>query len=52
MTEFLMNLTVAKGQDIVYDLIKIEVELANNLVIEKVHIETQPESLLYLEPFS
>ncbi|POG71347.1 hypothetical protein GLOIN_2v1607077 [Rhizophagus irregularis DAOM 181602=DAOM 197198] len=45
------NLAVAKGQDIIYDLTKIEAELANILVFEKVHIETQPESQLYLEPF-
>jgi hypothetical protein len=45
------NLTVARGQDIIYDLTKIEEELANILVFEKVHIETQPESQLYLEPF-
>ncbi|PKC16815.1 hypothetical protein RhiirA5_347172 [Rhizophagus irregularis] len=45
------NLAVAKGQDIIYDLTKIEAELANILVFEKVHIETQPESQLYLELF-
>ncbi len=45
------NLAIAKGQDIVYDLTKIELELANHLVFEKVHIETQPESQLYLEIF-
>ncbi|RIA93442.1 hypothetical protein C1645_819410, partial [Glomus cerebriforme] len=45
------NLAVARGQHIVYDLTKIEAELANILVFEKVHIETQPESHLYLEPF-
>jgi len=45
------NLAIAKGQDIVYDLTKIELELANILVFEKVHIETQPESQLYLEIF-
>jgi hypothetical protein len=45
------NLTVARGQDIIYDLTKIEEELANILVFEKVHVETQPESQLYLEPF-
>ncbi|CAB4390800.1 unnamed protein product [Rhizophagus irregularis] len=45
------NLAVAKGQDIIYDLTKIEAELASILVFEKVHIETQPESQLYLEPF-
>jgi len=45
------NLAVARGRDIVYDLTKIEAELANILVFEKVHVETQPESQLYLEPF-
>ncbi|PKC70591.1 hypothetical protein RhiirA1_439366 [Rhizophagus irregularis] len=45
------NLAVAKGQDIIYDLTKIEAELANILVFEKVHIETHPESQLYLELF-
>ncbi|GES94812.1 hypothetical protein GLOIN_2v1481157 [Rhizophagus clarus] len=45
------NLAVAKGQDIIYDLTKIETELANILVFEKVHIEPQPEFQLYLEPF-
>ncbi|PKY42427.1 hypothetical protein RhiirA4_397377 [Rhizophagus irregularis] len=45
------NLAVARGDDIVYDLTKIEAELANILVFEKVLIETQPESQLYLEPF-
>jgi hypothetical protein len=45
------NLAIAKGQDIVYDLAKIEAELANILVFDKVHIETQPESELYLEAF-
>ncbi|PKY40981.1 hypothetical protein RhiirA4_395357 [Rhizophagus irregularis] len=45
------NLAAAKGQDIIYDLTKIEAELANILVFEKVYIETQPESQLYLEPY-
>jgi hypothetical protein len=45
------NLAVARGQDIVYDLTKIETELANILTFEKVYIETQPDSQLYLEPF-
>ncbi|PKY46803.1 hypothetical protein RhiirA4_444522 [Rhizophagus irregularis] len=45
------NLAVARGQDIVYDLTKIEEELANILAFEKVYIETQPDSQLYLEPF-
>ncbi|GBC10143.1 hypothetical protein RclHR1_09380003 [Rhizophagus clarus] len=45
------NLAVAKGQDIIYDLTKIEAELANILVFDKVRIETQPNSQLYLEPF-
>jgi hypothetical protein len=50
------NLAVSRGDDIVYDLAKIEAELANILVFEKVHIETpaesKAESQLYLEPFS
>ncbi|RIA99608.1 hypothetical protein C1645_849990 [Glomus cerebriforme] len=45
------NLAIARGDDIVYDLTKIEAELAKILVFEKVYIETQPESLLYLEPY-
>ncbi|PKC14796.1 hypothetical protein RhiirA5_495093 [Rhizophagus irregularis] len=45
------NLAIARGNDIVYDLTKIEAELANILVFEKVHIDTQPESQLYLEPY-
>jgi hypothetical protein len=45
------NLAIARGEDIVYDLTKIEAELANILVFEKVYLETQPESQLYLEPF-
>ncbi|GES90916.1 hypothetical protein GLOIN_2v1785271 [Rhizophagus clarus] len=45
------NLAIARGEDIVYDLTKIEAELANILVFEKVYIETQPDSQLYLEPF-
>jgi hypothetical protein len=45
------NLAIARGEDIVYDLTKIEAELANVLVFEKVYIETQPDSQLYLELF-
>jgi hypothetical protein len=45
------NFAVAKGKDIVYDLAKIEAELANILVFGKVYIEKQPESDLYLETF-
>jgi hypothetical protein len=45
------NLAIARGEDIVYDLAKIEAELANILVFEKVNIETQPDTQLYLEPF-
>jgi hypothetical protein len=45
------NFEVAKGQDIVYDLTKIETELANILVFDKVSIEKQPKSELYLETF-
>ncbi|POG74248.1 hypothetical protein GLOIN_2v1476255 [Rhizophagus irregularis DAOM 181602=DAOM 197198] len=43
------NLAIARGEDIVYDLTKIEAELANILVFEKVYIETLPDSQLYLE---
>jgi hypothetical protein len=45
------NLEIARGEDIVYDLTKIEAELANILVFEKVHIETLPDSQLYLESY-
>ncbi|PKY15764.1 hypothetical protein RhiirB3_428014 [Rhizophagus irregularis] len=45
------NLAIARGEDIVYDLTKIEAELANILVFEKVYIETQSDSQLYLEVF-
>ncbi|RIA89917.1 hypothetical protein C1645_805996 [Glomus cerebriforme] len=45
------NLEIARGEDIVFDLTKIEAELANILVFEKVYIETLPDSQLYLEPF-
>src|SRR5581483_11278437 len=45
------NFAVARGKDIVYDLAKIELELANILAFGKVYIETQPESELYLENF-
>ncbi|PKC59724.1 hypothetical protein RhiirA1_492293 [Rhizophagus irregularis] len=45
------NLAIARGEDIVYDLTKIEAELANILVFEKVYIETLPDSQLYLETF-
>ncbi|RIA92696.1 hypothetical protein C1645_804473 [Glomus cerebriforme] len=45
------NLAIAQGEDIVYDLVKIEAELAYILVFGKVYIETLPGSQLYLEPF-
>ncbi|RGB42624.1 hypothetical protein C1646_786064 [Rhizophagus diaphanus] len=45
------NLAIARGEDIVYDLTKIEAELANILVFEKVYIETLPDSQLYLESY-
>ncbi|GBC14226.1 hypothetical protein GLOIN_2v1789429 [Rhizophagus irregularis DAOM 181602=DAOM 197198] len=45
------NLAIARGEDIIYDLTKIETELANILVFEKVYIETLPDSQLYLETF-
>ncbi|CAG8439539.1 3367_t:CDS:10 [Acaulospora colombiana] len=46
------NLGIGKGQDIIYDLQKIEIELSRYLVFEKVHIETLSDSNLYIERFS
>ncbi|GES94790.1 hypothetical protein GLOIN_2v1577211 [Rhizophagus clarus] len=45
------NLAIERGEDIMYDLAKIEAELANILLFEKGRIVTQPNSQLYLEPF-
>ncbi|CAG8756193.1 14713_t:CDS:1, partial [Acaulospora morrowiae] len=44
------NLGVGRGQDIIYDLQKIEIELSRCLVSEKVHIEALNESS-YMECF-
>ncbi|CAB4467000.1 unnamed protein product [Rhizophagus irregularis] len=44
------NLGIGKGQDIIYDLQRIESELANILVQNKVHFEVGNEQLV-LEPF-
>ncbi|CAG8694717.1 7275_t:CDS:1, partial [Scutellospora calospora] len=44
------NLEIGHGQDIIYNLQKIESELAQLLVLEKVYISTA-DSQLYLEPF-
>ncbi|CAB4391094.1 unnamed protein product [Rhizophagus irregularis] len=44
------NLGVGKGQDIIYDLQRIESELANILVQDKVYFEVGNEQLV-LEPF-
>ncbi|CAG8590736.1 35426_t:CDS:2, partial [Racocetra persica] len=46
------NLGVGRGLDIIYDLQKIEVELARQLVFEKVYIDTVGETSLYMQPFS
>ncbi|CAG8443124.1 10027_t:CDS:10 [Scutellospora calospora] len=45
------NLGIGRGQDIIYDLQKIETELAYKIVAEKVHIAGGAEQQLYLEPF-
>ncbi|RIA83302.1 hypothetical protein C1645_834051 [Glomus cerebriforme] len=45
------DLEPGRGQDIIYDLQKIETELAHRLVFEKVHIETLNGSQAYMEPF-
>ncbi|CAG8450066.1 601_t:CDS:10, partial [Dentiscutata heterogama] len=44
------NLEIGHGHDIIYNLQKIESELAQLLVFEKVHISTA-DSQLYIEPF-
>lgn len=46
------NLEVGRGQDITFNLQKIESELAYSLVYEKVFIGTVNESQLYIEPFT
>ncbi|CAG8523422.1 10645_t:CDS:10, partial [Racocetra fulgida] len=46
------NLGIGRGRDIIYDLQKIEMELAYQLVAEKVHIAGGAEQQLYLEPFT
>ncbi|CAG8435114.1 11795_t:CDS:10, partial [Scutellospora calospora] len=46
------NLGVGRGLDVIYDLQKIEVELARQLVFEKVYIDTVGENSLYMEPFT
>ncbi|RHZ88035.1 hypothetical protein Glove_26g184 [Diversispora epigaea] len=46
------NLGLGRGQDIIYDLQKIEQELARYLVFEKVHIEMIENTTLFMEPFS
>ncbi|RHZ50620.1 hypothetical protein Glove_494g24 [Diversispora epigaea] len=46
------NLGLGRGQEIIYDLQKIEQELARYLVFEKVHIEMIENTTLFVEPFS
>ncbi|CAJ0628338.1 12325_t:CDS:2 [Entrophospora sp. SA101] len=46
------NLDIGYGDDVIYDLQKIELELARWLIFGKAYIETIPNSHLYLEPFS
>ena len=46
------NLAVGRGSDVIYDLPKIEHQLAHWLVFDKVYIETISNSQLYFEPFS
>ncbi|CAJ0639633.1 1969_t:CDS:2 [Entrophospora sp. SA101] len=45
-------LTIGHGDDVIYDLKKIELELAYWLGFDKAYIETVQDSQLYLEPFS
>ncbi|CAB4416885.1 unnamed protein product [Rhizophagus irregularis] len=45
------NLETGRGQDVIYDLQKIEMDLAHRLVFEKVHINTLNDSQAYMEPF-
>ncbi|CAG8674406.1 4885_t:CDS:2, partial [Dentiscutata heterogama] len=46
------NLAVGKGQEISYDLSKIEAELVQNLVLNKTYLERIESGGLLLEPFS
>ncbi|CAG8810190.1 28726_t:CDS:2, partial [Dentiscutata erythropus] len=46
------NLAVGKGQEISYDLSKIEAELVQNLVLNKTYLERIEPGGLLLEPFS
>ncbi|KAF0407966.1 e3 ubiquitin-protein ligase [Gigaspora margarita] len=46
------NLGIGCGLDVIYDLQRIEVELARQLLFEKVYIDTVDETSLYLPPFS
>ncbi|CAG8632718.1 32956_t:CDS:2, partial [Racocetra persica] len=46
------NLQMGRGDDVTFDLQKIEFELARQLVFGKVHINTIDESNLYLEQFN
>ncbi|KAF0487084.1 e3 ubiquitin-protein ligase [Gigaspora margarita] len=46
------NLGIGRGLDVTYDLQKVEIELARQLVFEKVYIDTVDEASLYLPPFS
>ncbi|KAF0550843.1 e3 ubiquitin-protein ligase [Gigaspora margarita] len=46
------NLGIGCGLDVTYDLQKIEVELARQLLFEKVYIDTVDETSFYLPPFS
>ncbi|KAF0550869.1 e3 ubiquitin-protein ligase [Gigaspora margarita] len=46
------NLEIGCGLDVTYDLQKIEIELARQLVFEKVYIDKVDETSLYLPPFS
>ncbi|CAG8752560.1 15945_t:CDS:2, partial [Cetraspora pellucida] len=46
------NLQMGRGDDVTFDLQKIEFELARQLVFGKVHINTIDESHLYLEQFN
>ncbi|CAH1767289.1 15726_t:CDS:2, partial [Entrophospora sp. SA101] len=45
-------LAIGRGDDVIYDLQKIELELARWLVFDKAYIETVQDLPLYLEPFS
>ncbi|CAG8642652.1 4079_t:CDS:2, partial [Dentiscutata heterogama] len=46
------NLQMGRGDDVTFDLQKIEFELARQLVFGKVYIDTIEESQLYMEPFN